>query len=103
MLLCRDASRASSKLSLCSSISSRIAPGEERGVPFVHVENGGLDSQRLQRPHAADAEDDLLADARMDVAAIQAVGDVAVVRSRFSGMFVSSRNSFTLPTSMCRP
>ena len=34
----------------------------------------------FERPHAADAQHDLLPDARIDVAAVERVGDVAVLR-----------------------
>ena len=52
--------------------------GEKCGVPFVHVADRRLDSQRFERAHAADAEDDLLTDAHGLVAAVKGVGDVLV-------------------------
>ena len=48
-------------------------------MPLVHVEGGGLDAQRAEQAHAADAEHDLLHDARGAVAAVHAQGEVAVV------------------------
>ena len=53
---------------------------QERRVPLVHMEHGGLQTDRLERPHAADPEHDLLADARIDVAAVKRIGDVAILR-----------------------
>ena len=40
----------------------------------------GLRPIALQRAHAADAQHDLLADARVDVAAVERIGDVAILR-----------------------
>ena len=40
-------------------------------MAFVHVEDGRLEAQRLQGAQAADAQHDLLADARVDVAAVE--------------------------------
>src|SRR5665213_560468 len=51
---------------------------EKRRVAFVHVERGRLDAQRAQQPHAADAQQNLLHDARGAVAAINARRQVAV-------------------------
>ena len=48
---------------------------EEPGVALVGVEHVGIDAQGAQGPHAADAEDDLLAQAVVLVAAVQAIGD----------------------------
>ena len=48
---------------------------EEAGVALVGVEDLGVDAERLEGPHAADAEQDLLADAVLGVAAVEAVGD----------------------------
>ncbi len=50
---------------------------EKRRVAFVHVERGRLDAQRAQQPHAADAQQNFLHDARGAVAAINAAGQVA--------------------------
>ncbi len=68
-------------------------------VAFVHVEDGGLEAQRLERAHAADAQHDLLPDARIVIAAVERIGDVAILRQTFSGMLVSSRYSVMRPTS----
>ena len=40
----------------------------------------GLQAHGLQRAHAADAQHDLLPDARIVVAAVERIGDVAVLR-----------------------
>ncbi len=49
--------------------------GEEPGVALVEVEHLRVDTEGAQCPHAADAEDDLLAQAMVGVAAVEAVGD----------------------------
>ena len=54
---------------------------EKGRVAFVHVIDGGLQTQGLQRAIAADAEQDLLADAHLAVAAVELVGDVAILRA----------------------
>ena len=54
--------------------------GEEGGMALVHVEDGGLQTHGLERAHAADAQHDLLPDARIVVAAVERIGDVAVLR-----------------------
>ena len=51
---------------------------DERGVAFVQVPHRRLDAQRAQRPHAADAEDDFLLDARLAIAAVEARRQLAV-------------------------
>ncbi len=53
---------------------------EEPGVPLVGVEHLGIQAQRLQGAHTADAEEDLLADAVLGVAAVQAVRHQPAVR-----------------------
>ena len=52
---------------------------EEGGVSLVHVKGGGLDAQRAEQAHAADAEHDLLHDARAAVTAVHAQGQVAIM------------------------
>ena len=52
---------------------------EEAGVALVGVEHLGVDAERLEGPDAADAEEDLLAEAVLDVAAVEPVGDPAQV------------------------
>ena len=44
---------------------------EERGMPFVHVPDRRLQTQRPQHPHPADAQHHLLRDAHLLVAAVQ--------------------------------
>ena len=55
---------------------------DEAGVPFVEVEHAGLDAERLQRADAADAEHDLLLDARLAVAAVEPRRQLAIPRAR---------------------
>ncbi len=50
----------------------------ERGVALVEVHDAGLDAERVQRPHAADAEQQVLAQAHVGVAHVEARGDPAV-------------------------
>ena len=51
----------------------------ERAVAFVEVIDARRDAQRLQRPHAAHAGHQLLADARAVVAAVEPGGQLAVL------------------------
>ena len=51
---------------------------EEGGVALVHVEHRRLEPERAERPRAADAEHDLLADPVLAVAAVQQVRVVGV-------------------------
>ena len=50
---------------------------EESRMAFIHVTNGGR--QGLQGPIAADAQQDLLLEAHFQVAAVQLIGDVAII------------------------
>ena len=47
---------------------------QEGGVAFVQVEHGRLDSERRERADAADAEQQLLADPVLPVAAVERIG-----------------------------
>ena len=51
---------------------------QERGVALVHVPDTGVNAQRPQRPHAANAQHDLLRDTHLVIAAIQPRGEHAV-------------------------
>ena len=55
---------------------------QERRMSLVHVEHGRLEFQCFQCPQAADAEHDLLPHARVDVAAVKRVRDVAMFVAR---------------------
>ena len=48
---------------------------EEGGVPLVQVEDVRLDPERRQRANAADAEQQLLADPMLAIAAVESVGE----------------------------
>ena len=52
----------------------------QRRVPFVDVPDAGVDPQRAQRLHRADAEDHLLAEAHLAPADVEDVRDRPVVR-----------------------
>jgi len=52
---------------------------KECGVPLVHVVNGGLQSQSLEGAIPADAEEDLLFEPHLEIAAVKLVGDDAVL------------------------
>jgi len=56
-------------------------PGEldrrEGTVALVQVEDAGVDAERVQHPHAADAEDQLLTQPGDEVAAVELCGDRA--------------------------
>ena len=54
--------------------------GDEGGVPFVQVPHRRLDAERAQHTHAADAEDDLLLDSRLAIAAVQAGRQLPIPR-----------------------
>jgi hypothetical protein len=68
-------------------------------VALVGVEHLGVDAERLQGPDAADAEQDLLAEAVLDVTAVEAVGDEPQLVGGSPGTSVSSRYSGVRPTS----
>ena len=78
--MCREDARA---LDLRDRIVGRYAhldecthalDRQERGVPFVHVEDVRLDAERGERTHAANAEQQLLTDAMRAVAGVERVG-----------------------------
>ena len=79
-VVCRISSSASSKLDAALDEIANALQHDERGVPFVEVEDAGLDAERPQRAHAADAEDDFLLDARLAVAAVQPGRQLAIPR-----------------------
>ena len=54
---------------------------EEPGVALVGVEHLGVDAERVERAHAADAEEDLLTQPVLGLAAVEPVGDGAQVGS----------------------
>src|SRR3546814_10761685 len=53
---------------------------EEPGVALVGVEHLSVDPERIEGPHTADAEEDLLAQAVLGVASVEAVGYAAHLR-----------------------
>ncbi len=55
------------------------ADAEQRGVALVHVVDLGLHAERLQHGDAAEAEHGLLTEAVVGVAAVEVVGEMAVV------------------------
>ena len=50
-------------------------------MAFVHVINRGLQAERLQRAMSADAEEDLLFQAHLQIAAVELIGDIAIFRA----------------------
>ena len=50
---------------------------EERGVSFIHVADGGANAERSECAVATDAEQNLLFDAHLFIAAVEIIGDVA--------------------------
>ena len=64
---------------LADELAGALQP-EEAGVPLVRVEDLRLEAHGLQGPDAADAEEDLLADAVLGVAAVEPVGHQPAVR-----------------------
>ena len=53
--------------------------GQKGGVPLVHVADSRLDAQGVEGAQTADTEQDLLADAHLAVAAVEAGGDLAIL------------------------
>src|SRR2546423_8929055 len=51
---------------------------DEARMSFVEMEGAGGDAERLERPDAADAENDLLLDARLAIAAVEARRELAI-------------------------
>src|SRR5688572_29528407 len=51
---------------------------DEGRVPFVQMKDQGIRPERLQRPDAPDAEDDLLLNARFTIAAVEPRREFAV-------------------------
>ena len=70
---------------------------DERRVALVEVHDAGLDPERAQRAHAADAEQHVLGQPRVRVADVELRGDPA--GDAVLGRSASSRNSGTRPTS----
>jgi hypothetical protein len=98
----RTASSASSKSSPSGPTSSRMRsrPRKPAWPSLVWNTSGRRDAEYAsQRAHAADAEQDLLAEPVLGVAAVEPVGDVAAVGSSFSSTSESSSSSGTRPTS----
>src|SRR3712207_9006367 len=54
---------------------SRELERGERGVALVEVDQAGLDAQRLERAHAAGAEQRVLREAHVGIRRVQAAGD----------------------------
>ena len=59
---------------------ARALERQERDVALVHVPHLGVDPERPQRPHPADPEHDLLAQAHLAPAHVEHAGDRAVRR-----------------------
>ncbi len=72
------ASSAHAKVRALGHERAHALENQEGGVPFVDVPDRGHEPHRAERPHAADAEDDLLLDSRRAIAAVEAVRDAAV-------------------------
>ena len=75
----RTASTASAKVRPLGDELADALERQEAGVALVGVEHLGLEAERPQHAHAADAEHDLLAQAVLGVAAVQPVGDVGAL------------------------
>ena len=69
----RTVSTASANVRPSLTSCAHPLQAEEAGVALVGVEHLGVQAQRLQGAHPTDAEEDLLADAVLGVAAVQAV------------------------------
>ncbi len=62
--------------------TARMLERQKRRMPLVHVVDAGLDSHGFQRAIAADAEQDLLLESRLAVAAVELVGDIPILGAR---------------------
>ena len=69
-------SRLEGQLVLVHEIGDALKAREGR-MALVHVDDLGLEAKRLQGPDAADAEEVFLADPGLQVAAVEAVGELA--------------------------
>ena len=76
----RISSSASSKLEPCSIRSRMRCSTTNAACPSLRWKTPGFDAERLERAHAADAEDDFLLDARLAIAAVEARRQLAVPR-----------------------
>ena len=76
----RTASTASSKRqAVVGDQPADPLEAEEPGVALVGVEDLRVDAERVERPHPTDAEQDLLAEPMLDVAAVETVGDATLL------------------------
>ena len=77
----RTASTASANVRPTGDVLADALEREEAGVTLVRVEHLRVQTECAQRAHAADAEHDLLAQAVLDVAAVEPVGDAGGLRA----------------------
>jgi hypothetical protein len=77
---------------------ARALEEQERGVPLVEVPDRRLDVQRAESAHAADAQDELLAQAHLATANVEDVGDrpVRLVIDRHVGVEQHDRHATDL-------
>ena len=97
----RTASTASANESPPATCSRMRSSERKPAWPSLVWNTCGSQPEGAQRPHAADAEDDLLAQPVLDVAAVQPVGDAGGL-GLLPATAVSSRYSGTRPTSTCQ-
>ena len=88
---------------------------EEGGVALVHVEDVRVDAERLERTDAADAEQQLLADAVLAVAGVERVGEhldleqverdgmPTSLRQTLAEIVSLSSSTSTVTSSRCKP
>ena len=74
------------------------ADAEQRGVALVHVVDLGLDAERLQQGDAAEAEHGLLAEPVVGVAAVEVVGQPAVLGVVAFEVGVAGRSGMMWPS-----
>ncbi len=75
--LARGGQRVLARDALLGRQAGELEAGE-RGVALVEVHDAGLDAERVQRPHAADAEQRVLPQPHLGVADVEPRGDPAV-------------------------
>jgi hypothetical protein len=73
--------RASWKESAGMPSAARMLQREKGGMAFVHVEDAGMNAHCGECAIPADAQDDLLFEPHLAVAAVQLIGDVAILGS----------------------
>src|SRR4029453_7434563 len=73
---------------------------EKRGMPFVHMENLGLDSERVQGVYPTDAEHNFLAHSHFQVASVKLGGDETIFGVVFRDIGIEQIKADTADTQL---